>query len=537
MAKPLKDKLSSVPAGPGVYFFKDKKDKIIYIGKAKSLKKRVSSYFNKSDHDVKTSVMIKHIRDIDFLLVKNEAEALISESNLIKINKPRYNVFLKDDKTYPYIRISDETYPKVEIIRFKNFNKDNHLYFGPYTRTRELRNILKLLHKVFPIKTCDLKRKETCFCGFCLSDELITEKKYNEMIKQVIGFLKGKTENVVKYLNNQINRFSDKMEYEKAGILRDQVILIKSFYKSENHHLLDAINRDILGVSNEADVGVVSMIKYRNSKLISRETFEINTSDNKNENIVGFIKQYYLSTLDIPKEIVVQDKIVDQSDINSWMKALDRKIPKILVPRIGGKKKSLDLCVKNSKLQLRRILSKKKRKKEFVSKMVTALQKDLVLDVPPIRIEGFDNSNIQGQYPVSSMVCFIDGKPRKNEYRKFKIKTVKGIDDFAMIKEVVTRRYKRVIKEKLPLPDLILIDGGKGQLSSAKDALDSLGLSFVPVIGLAKKMEEVFKPEFSEAQSITKTSPGLILLKQIRDESHRFAIAFHRSLREKGMFK
>ena len=537
MSQKLKNKLSSIPSDPGVYFFKDKKDKIIYIGKAKSLKKRVGSYFNKNKHDVKTSVMIKHISSIDFLVVKNEAEALISESNLIKMNKPRYNVFLKDDKSYPYIRISDELYPKVEIIRFKHFNKDNHLYFGPYTKTRDLRNVVNLLHKVFPLKTCDLNKRESCFCGFCLSKEEITEQKYNQFIKQTVSFLKGKTESVVKYLNIQMEKLSNNMEYEKAAILRDQISLIKDFYKTENHHLIDAINRDILGVSSESDIGVVTMIKYRSSKLISKETFEINTSNNKKENIIGFIKQYYLSTLDIPKEIVVQDKIVDQSDINSWMKALDRKIPKILVPRIGGKKKSLDLCVKNSKLQLRRILSKKKRKKEFVSKMVTALQKDLVLDVPPIRIEGFDNSNIQGQYPVSSMVCFIDGKPRKNEYRKFKIKTVKGIDDFAMIKEVVTRRYKRVIKEKLPLPDLILIDGGKGQLSSAKDALDSLGLSFVPVIGLAKKMEEVFKPEFSEAQSITKTSPGLILLKQIRDESHRFAIAFHRSLREKGMFK
>ena len=334
-----------------------------------------------------------------------------------------------------------------------------------------------------------------------------------------------------------MEKLSDKMEYEKAAILRDQIALIKDFYKSENHHLIDTINRDILGISSEGDIGVVTMMKYRSSKLISKETFEINTSDNTNENIIGFVKQYYLSTFDIPREIVVQDKVVEQSDINSWMEALGRKIPKIIVPRIGGKKKNLDLCVKNSKLQLRRILSKKKRRKEFVSKMVTALQKDLVLEVPPRRIEGFDNSNIQGEYPVSSMVCFIDGKPRKGEYRKFKIKTVKGIDDFAMIKEVVTRRYKRVIKEKLPLPDLVLIDGGKGQLSSAKSALDDLGLSFLPVIGLAKKMEEVFKPEFSEPQSISKTSPGLILLKQIRDESHRFAIAFHRQIRDKGMFK
>jgi len=537
MSQAFKNKLSSIPTSPGVYFFKDKKDKIIYIGKAKSLKKRVGSYFNKSKHDIKTSVMVKNIYDIDFLIVKNEAEALITESNLIKINKPRYNVYLKDDKTYPYIRITNEDYPKVEIVRFKHFNKDNHLYFGPYTRTRELRNVLKLLYKVFPIKTCDSKQRESCFCGFCMNTEKITKEKYGEVINQVISFLKGKTSGVVKYLNIEMDRLSDKMEYEKAATLRDQIILIKDFYKSENHRLTDVINRDFLGVVHEGDVGVVTMIKYRNSKLIAKETFEINTSDSSDQNIVGFIKQYYLSTFDIPKEIIVQNEIANQSDVDSWLNALDRKIPKILVPKRGNKKKELDLCIKNSEFQLRRILSKKKRRKEFVSKMVTALQKDLLLEVPPRRIEGFDNSNIQGAYPVSSMVCFIDGKPRKSEYRKFKIKQVKGIDDFAMMKEVVGRRYKRVLKEKLPLPDLILIDGGKGQLSSAKSALDDLGLSFIPVIGLAKKMEEVFKPEFSEPQSISKTSPGLVLLKQVRDESHRFAITFHRQLREKGMFK
>ena len=537
MAQTLKNKLSSIPTNPGVYFFKNKKDKIIYIGKAKSLKKRVSSYFNKKKYDIKTSVMVKHIHDIDFLIVKNEAEALITESNLIKINKPRYNVYLKDDKTYPYIRITNEDYPKVEIIRFKHFNKDNHLYFGPYTKIRELRNIIKLLYKVFPIKTCNSKKRESCFCGFCMSQDIITEENYGSIIGQVIDFLKGKTESVAKYLNVEMEKFSDNMDYEKAAMLRDQILLIKGFYKTENHRLTDVIDRDFLGVSHEEEVGVVTMIKYRSSKLISKETFEINTCDDNNKNITGFIKQYYLSTFDFPKEIIVQDDIIEQSDIDKWMKALGRKIPKILLPRIGEKKKNLDLCIKNSEFQLRRILSKKKRRKEFVSKMVTALQKDLVLEVPPRRIEGFDNSNLQGTYAVSSMVCFIDGKPRKGEYRKFKIKEVEGIDDFAMIKEVVSRRYKRVLKEKLPLPDLILVDGGKGQLSSAKSALDDLGLSFVPVIGLAKKMEEVFKPKFSEPQSISKTSPGLVLLKQIRDESHRFAINFHRQLRDKGMFK
>ncbi|MBC22134.1 MAG: excinuclease ABC subunit C [Candidatus Marinimicrobia bacterium] len=537
MSSELKDKLSTIPSDPGVYFFKDKKDSIIYIGKAKCLKKRVRSYFNKKKHDIKTSVLIKHIADIDILIVKNEAEALITESNLIKVHKPRYNVFLKDDKTFPYIKISNEKFPKVEIIRFKHFNKDDHLYFGPYTRSRDLRKIVKLLHKVFPLKTCNDKSKESCFCGFCLSDYNISEIKYEEIINHVISFLKGKTDGVLTYLNSEMKRLSEKMEFEKAATLRDQISLIRDFYKTENHIKTDEKNRDFIGICIEDSVGVVTMIKYRNSKLISKQSYEVNIGENDDMALIGFIKQYYISTMDIPKEILIQESIINQEKLNKWMNALGKKTPKVIVPKIGEKKSKIDLCVKNSKLQISRIMLTKKKRKEYVSKMVSSLQKDLLMEVPPRRIEGFDNSNIQGKYPVSSMVCFIDGKPRKSEYRKFKIKNVKGIDDFASMKEVVLRRYKRVLKEQLPLPDLIVIDGGKGQLSSSKDALDSLGLAFIPIIGIAKKMEEVFKPNISEPQNISKTSPGLMLLKRVRDESHRFAIQFHRQIREKGMLQ
>lgn len=537
MASSFKDKLSTIPSDPGVYFFKDKKDVIIYIGKAKSLKKRVKSYFNKKKHDIKTSVLIKNICDIDILIVKNEAEALITESNLIKINKPRYNVFLKDDKTFPYIRISNELLPKVDIVRFKNFNKDNHLYFGPYTRSRDLRIIVKLLHKIFPLKTCKENSKESCFCGYCMSDTSISDGEYSDIISHVVNFLKGKTDGVLDYLNGEMNRLSEKMEFEKAAAFRDYITLIKDFYKTENHNKIDGLNRDFIGIAIKENIGVVTLLKYRNSKLISKQSYEINIGENKEAGLLGFIKQYYLSTTDIPKEIIVQEDVVGQRDLDTWMDALVKKTPKIVIPKIGEKRKKIDLCIKNSKLQINRIMLSKKRRKEHVSKMVSCLQKDLLLDVPPRRIEGFDNSNIQGKYPVSSMVCFVDGKPKKSEYRKYKIKTVKGIDDFASIYEVVHRRYKRVINENLSLPDLIVIDGGKGQLSSAKKALDDLDLSFIPIIGLAKRMEEVYKPNLSEPQTIAKTSPGMILLKQIRDESHRFAITFHRLIREKGMFK
>jgi|TARA_B110000438_G_scaffold173159_1_gene165476 excinuclease ABC subunit C len=548
----VKEILSQIPRSPGVYFYRNDKDEIIYIGKAKILRNRVRSYFQKSKHvDVKTQVMVKHIAHIDWLVVRDEVEALLTEANMIKEHRPRYNVLLKDDKTFPYVRISNEPYPRVEIIRAKHLTKDKHTYFGPYTDAGYLRELLRSLHKIFPIRTCNyyidttsIKQKKVSVCldyhinrceGPC--EGLVSETHYGEMIHQIKQFLKGRNDNIKKHLKDAMTLASDEMRFEDAGHYRDQFQAIIVFTQRQKLLSQDFMDRDILAVSAELSYGVGVLMRIRNGHLIGREKFQLKIADADNTPVImsQFFTQYYNATADLPKEILLDTPIENIEQLEKWLTSEKGSKVNILVPERGEKKRLVDTCVKNAELHLASIRFKKIKRKEHIPKMVAQLQEDLGLGAPPRRIEAFDNSNIQGAHPVAGMVCFIDGKPRKSEYRKFNIKTVEGIDDFASMREIVGRRYKRVLDEKKSLPDLILIDGGKGQLSAAKSALDVLGLGYVPVIGLAKRLEEVFKPDIPEPQNIPKSSPGLHLLRQLRDEVHRFAITFHRSKRDKTM--
>jgi len=548
----VKEILSQIPKLPGVYFYRNNNKEIIYIGKAKILRNRVRSYFQKSKNlDVKTQVMVKHIASIDWLVVQDEVEALLTEANMIKEYRPRYNVLLKDDKTFPYVRITNEPYPRVEIIRAKHLTKDKHTYFGPYTDAGYLRDLVRSLHKIFPIRTCSyyidsksISEKKVSVCldyhikrceGPC--EGLVSESHYGNMINQIIQFLKGRNKNIKRYLKDAMIQASDELRFEDAGRYRDQYQTVVSFTKRQKLLSQDFMDRDILAVSAELSYGVGVLMRIRNGHLIGREKFQLKVADAENQSeIMGqFFTQYYNATADLPKEILLDTPVKDIDEFRLWLSREKGIKVTILVPERGEKKRLVDTCTKNAELHLANIRLKKIKRKEHIPKMVAQLQEDLGLSVPPRRIEAFDNSNIQGAHAVAGMVCFIDGKPRKSEYRKFNIKTVVGVDDFASMREVVSRRYKRVLDEKKPLPDLILIDGGKGQLSAAKSALDVLGLGYVSVIGLAKRLEEVFKPEISEAQNIPKISPGLHLLRQIRDEVHRFAITFHRSKRDKQM--
>ena len=548
----VKEILSQIPKSPGVYFYRNDKDEIIYIGKAKVLRNRVRSYFQKSKHvDVKTQVMVKHITQIDWLVVQDEVDALLTEANMIKEHRPRYNVLLKDDKTFPYVRISNEPYPRVEIIRAKHLTKDKHTYFGPYTDAGYLRELLRSLHKIFPIRTCDyyidarsIAEKKVSVCldyhikrceGPC--EGLVSESHYGGMIHQIKQFLKGRNDNIKRHLKDAMIQASDEFRFEDAGRYRDQYQAVMAFTQRQKLLSQDFMDRDILAISAELSYGVGVLMRIRNGHLIGREKFQLKVTDADNHPVImsQFFTQYYNATADLPKEILLDSQVEDIDGFETWLSGEKGTKVRIIVPERGEKKKLVDTCVKNAELHLASIRFKKIKRKEHVPKMVAQLQEDLGLDVPPRRIEAFDNSNIQGAHAVAGMVCFMDGKPRKSEYRKFNIKTVDGIDDFASMREVIARRYKRVLNEKKSLPDLILIDGGKGQLSAAKSSLDVLGLGYVPVIGLAKRLEEVFKPEINEPQNIPKTSPGLHLLRQIRDEVHRFAINFHRSKRDKEM--
>ena len=545
---PLKDQLKSIPKNPGVYFFKNKDDDIIYIGKAKNLKNRVRSYFNKSNQDTKTGVMVSNARNIEYLVVSDEVEAIITEANMIKQYKPRYNVFLKDDKTFPYIIITNEPYPRVEIIRKKNLHKDGNMYFGPYTDVSYLREVVKVLHRIFPIRTCSyfidsqsIKDKKVQVCldyhikkcqGPC--EGLVPNKEYKDMIESVVQFLKGRNKNIKNKIDSMMKHASMTLNYEEAARLRDQLIALESFYKKQKKVAHDFNNRDILHVSTKDTYGIGFVMRIRNSFLIGREKFNLKITNDSFENLINmFLIQYYNSTFDIPSEIVIDANLENTKALEDWLTSKKGKKVKILRPLKGDKKKMLNLCIKNSDMIIKDLVIKKIRRKEYIPKILSELQEVLSMPVLPKRIEAFDNSNIQGKNPVAGMVCFINGKPLKKEYRKFNIKSVKGIDDFESMREVVFRRYSRQIKENAPLPDLILIDGGKGQLSAAKSSLDKLGLGYISVIGLAKKLEEVFLPSSSNPQNISKTSPALYLLRKIRDEVHRYAITFHREQRGK----
>ena len=548
----LRDKLKSIPKHPGVYFFKDKKSNIIYIGKAKNLKIRVSSYFNKTNQDTKSKIMVSHARDIEYLVVADEVQAIITEANMIKEYKPRYNIVLKDDKTFPYIIITNEPYPRVEIIRKKNLHRDGNTYFGPYTDVNYLREVVKVLHRIFPIRTCSysidsqsIKNKKVSICldyhikkcqGPC--EGLVSEYEYQSMIESVIQFLKGKNKTIREKIKSMMDRASQDFNYEEAARLRDQLIALDSFYKKQKKIAHDFNNRDIIHVSSKDTYGIGFVMRIRNSLLIGREKFDLKITDDSFDDLLNaFLIQYYNNTFDIPSEIIVDANIDNKNVFQDWLTSKKGKKVSIIKPIKGNKREMLDLCIKNSDMILKDQIIKKIKRKDYIPKTLSELKDVLGMPVIPRRIEAFDNSNIQGTSAVAGMVCFIDGKPYKKEYRKFNIKSVKGIDDFESMREVVFRRYTRQLKENKPMPDLILIDGGKGQLSSAKSSLDKLGLGYISVIGIAKKLEEVFLPNSSYPQNISKTSPALYLLRKIRDEVHRYAITFHRKKRSKKAFK
>jgi|TARA_Y100000310_G_scaffold2817_1_gene3729 excinuclease ABC subunit C len=544
-----KSKIQQVPTKSGVYFFKDESGEIIYIGKAKNLRNRVRSYFQRSKHQsVKNISMIKRITDVEWLVLRTEVEALLTEANLIKQHQPHYNVSLRDDKSFPYIRITKEPYPRVFITR--NIVRDGSKYFGPYTDVLHLRRSLKAVHKIFPVRSCDyiiddafIAAKKVSLCldyhikkcqGPC--EGLVSEKDYNEMIKQVIQFLQGRTKETEVYIHEQMESASSEMRFEDAGMYRDQLHAIGRFKDRQRKVTADFEDRDVFALAKEEDYGIAVIVRIRNGRITSREKISLrNLDDSDSVMMETIITRFYLESDFIPKEISLPVEPENQDQLILWLKEKRNGAIHLFMPQKGEKAKEVRLAFQNAKLLLGEWMINRKKRRELVPKMVNQLQEDLQLKVPPRRIEAFDISHLGGTNTVASMVCFMDGKTRKSEYRKFKVKTVKSIDDYASMREIVHRRYKRVKEEGIGLPDLILIDGGKGQLSMAVSALRELGLDYLPIIGLAKRLEEVFVPGQSEAQSIHKQSPGLILLRRIRDEAHRFAITFQRSKRKDSL--
>ena len=542
----FQDKLKNIPIKPGVYQFKNKDGDIIYIGKAKNLRNRVRSYFQKNKYQTpKNQSMIKRIANVEWIIVRSNVEALLTEANMIKEVQPKYNVDLKDDKSFPFIRITNEPYPQVLLTR--KIEKDGSKYFGPYTDVKNLRYSLKALHKIFPVRSCSYymddqtvvaKKVKLCLdyhikkCeGPC--ESIVSRDHYNAMIERVIKFLQGRTKETEDYVRKQMDIAAADLRYEDAAMYRDQYNAIRRFKERQRKVAADFDDRDIFALARKDDIGVMTVLRVRNGRIFGREKISLqNLDEDESAVFSSVISRFYMDTDFLPKEITVVTLPDGQDDLEEWL--TEKKGSKVIIrqPQRGEKAKEVRLSYQNAKLLLGEWLINRKKRRELVPKMVNQLQDDLQLKAPPRRIEAFDISHLGGTNTVASMVCFVDGKARKSEYRKFKIKTVVGIDDFAAMREVVHRRYLRVKKEKGSLPDLILIDGGKGQLSMAVSALRELGLDYIPIIGLAKRLEEVFVPGISEPQSIHKQSPGLILLRRIRDEAHRFAITFQRSKRK-----
>ena len=546
----LDKKLKQIPMKPGVYLFRDFKNKVIYVGKAKILRNRVKSYFRKTQTDIKVEVLVSKIIDIEWIITDTEVEALLLENNLIKEYYPKYNIALKDGKSYPFIRITNELFPRIFTTR--NIVKDGSKYFGPYTDGKRLKKTMKIINKIFPIRKCKYKidretieNKKIKLClqyqmGNCggVCQGLVEEDEYKEMVDAIIRFLNGKTDNIIQKINRRMINASEDLEYEKAARYRNQLKILNQYNNKQNIIQVDFKSRDIIVASVMENDAVVVLFRLREGNLIGREKFYLKNIHDQKPTIVmkNFMRSYYSDTTFIPKEIFVN--IEDEIELfEEYLLKIAEHSVKIIKPERGEKAKLWTLAQKNADMLLKELMLQKLKLENEPTKMVQALQEALNLSVPPIKVEGFDISHIQGKFTVASMVFFENGRPKKSEYRRYKIKSVDRSDDYASMKEVVYRRYKRLLDENKMLPDLILIDGGKGQLNVAKKILDELDLHNMPIIGLAKRLEEVFIPGYSKAQNIPKASPAVILLRKIRDEAHRFAITYHRNKRDKDITK
>lgn len=535
MNERIKHKLALLPDQPGCYLMKDKNGTVIYVGKAKILKNRVRSYFTGS-HDTKTERLVSEIEDFEYIVTESNIEALLLEINLIHKNDPKYNIMLKDDKSYPFIKITGEAYPRLLITR--KVLKDKALYFGPYPDVKAANDTKRLLDRLFPLRKCKVLPKEVCLyyhMGQCLAPCVfdIPKTKYTEMVGEIRRFLNGGYPEIQKQLEDKMTTAAEDMEFEKAAEYRDLIKSIETVMTRQKMTNADLVDRDVFGYAVDKGWMCVQVFFVRQGKLIERDVTIFPFYDEAEDDFLTFIGQFYQENEHfIPREVLIPDNI-DKESVEALLST------RVIQPQRGEKKKLVQLAGKNATVALQEKFDLIVRKQERTIGAVERLGD--AMNIPtPIRIEAFDNSNIMGTDPVSAMVVFIDGKPAKKEYRKYKIKTVKGPDDYASMREVIYRRYSRVLKEGLPFPDLIVIDGGKGQVDVARDVLaNQLGLD-IPIAGLAKNdkhktSELLFGPELAVIP-LERNSQEFFLLQRIQDEVHRFAITFHRQLRSKNSF-
>lgn len=533
---PIEIQIQTLPDTPGIYQFFDENDKILYVGKAKNLKKRVSSYFSKLHESSKTRVLVKKIVTIRHIIVETENDALLLENNLIKKLQPRYNILLKDDKSYPWICIKNERFPRVFFTR--RIIKDGSLYFGPYTNLKVVRTLLDLIKELYPLRTCshelsvqNIKNKKFKVCleyhiknckGPC--EDLQSEEEYNEYIRQIKEILKGNLRDVISHFKEEMNAHAQTFRFEEAQDIKEKLQSLENYQAKSTIVSSKIHNIDVFSIVSDEEYGYVNFLQVAYGAIIRAHTIEMKkkldeTDREMLEWAIMDIRERFSST---SKEIIVPFPLTIAENLQ------------LTIPKQGEKFQLLQLSQRNAQMYRQERFKQVKiiDPERHINRILTRMQADLHLSVPPRHIECFDNSNIQGTNPVAACVVFKDTKPSKKDYRHFNIKSVEGPNDFASMEEVVYRRYKRLLEENAPLPQLIVIDGGKGQLSSAVKSLETLGLrGKIAIIGIAKRLEEIFYPEDSIPLYLDKKSETLKIIQQLRNEAHRFGITFHRQKR------
>ncbi len=531
----IKSKLELLPTSPGCYIHKDKNGTIIYVGKAKNLRNRVRSYFRGS-HDTKTEALVSEIVDFEFIVTESNIEALLLEINLIKENKPKYNIMLKDDKSYPFIKITNERYPRLIITR--QVKKDGGLYFGPYPDVGAANEIKRLLDRIFPFRKCTNPPSKVCFyyhLGQCMAHTVChkDEAYFKGMAQEVSDFLKGQDDKIIDELKLKMTTAAQNMEFERAAEYRDLIQAIGTLRTKQRVMAKDLQNRDVFGYYVDKGWMCVQFFFVRQGKLIERDVNLFPYYNDPDEDFLTYVGQFYQEKSHlIPNEILIPHDI-DEEEVKALVHT------KVLKPQRGEKKQLVNLAIKNARVSLEQKFNLLEKSMEKTQGAIENLGK--LLQIPtPVRIESFDNSNIMGTSPVSAMVVFVNGKPSKKDYRKYKIKTVVGPDDYASMREVIRRRYSRVMRDGLTPPDLIVIDGGQGQVNIAKQVIqEELGLD-IPIAGLQKndkhQTHELLFGDPLQVIELSRTSQEFFLLQRIQDEVHRFAITFHRQLRSKNSF-
>ena len=551
MNKELEETLKLVPTLPGCYLYYDKNGEIIYVGKAKNLKRRVSSYFHKKHDRVKVAVLVSKIEKMEYIITDSEVEAFILEAHLIKKHKPKYNILLKDDKKYPYFLITDEDYPRITVVRKKNINPDKGRYYGPYTNSRAMYSTLDFLKKIFPLKQCKTPKFSNRPClyyhiGKCLApcQGKVSPKEYQNIVSQVELFLSGKQTELIKRIKTQMEEYSKTEQYEKAARMRDSYLdLQKTLEHQKVVYENERLNEDIIATIYEEGIFAITILLIREGRLIDKKDFTyFMENEDKNEFFERFFQEYYSTLmLEFPDKIVSPDleQIGEKQLYQDWLEVISHKKIKINYGKAKQGKELYELAQKNVKnlFETARIKKLASIRDDF-NEVGKYLQEKLKLTNFPNRIECYDISHIQGTNTVASMVVFYNGMSKKTDYRKFKIKSTEGKpDDFLSMKEVLTRRLSRLGEKKWEKPDLIIIDGGKGQLSSVMEVVESMGIEGIDFVSLAKREEEVFLPNQSKSVRIPIDSNAMFLIQRIRDEAHRFAITYHRDLRSKALKK